>query len=116
MAVPSTAVVDACFGAKIYPESLNFQCYGLMTELLQSCYAQPGLGLLKMPKVRRDGTAGGCLRVRGTRPHVNASIGRPMFATFVHDRFVSRNSAFRAFVVYFAISAALVWLAGRVRP
>ncbi len=44
-----------------------------------------------------------------------ASIGGPLFAAFVYDQFGSLDAAFRVFAVYFVVSAALVWLAGRVR-
>lgn len=44
-----------------------------------------------------------------------ASISGPLFAAFVYDRFGSLDAAFRVFSVYFVASAALVWLAGRMR-
>ena len=44
-----------------------------------------------------------------------ASIGGPLFAAFVYDRFGSLDAAFRVFAAYFVVSAILVWLAGSVR-
>ena len=42
-----------------------------------------------------------------------ASVGGPMFAALVFDRFGSYDAAFRVFAGYFVASAILVWLAGR---